>query len=166
MQPVTHVLCGGAAAAALTPWLGRDALVFGAASVAIDIDHYLDFLYFNRFTDWSVRRMLAFHAEIWTRRHRPDLIGLSIFHTAEWTALLVAVASVSGSAVAWAALGGVLFHIALDLLSLTRHGILRRRAHSVVEYAVRRRRLLRAGLDPAGVFREALAAIGPRPGFR
>lgn len=161
MKPVTHVLLGGAAAAGLAPVLGRDALVFGVASVAIDIDHYLDFLYYNRLTDWSVRRMLAFHAEIWNQRHRRDLIGLSIFHTAEWVALLAIVAAITGSTAIRIALGGVLFHVALDIVSLWHHRVLTKRAHSFVEYFVRRRRMLRTGVDPAGLFREALAATAP-----
>lgn len=159
MKPATHVLLGSIAATALAPELGRDAVMFGLASVVIDVDHYLDFLYYNRFTDWSVRRMLAFHAEVWNRRHRKDLIGLSIFHTAEWIALLALGATISGLTAIWAALGGVLFHVALDLVSLGHHHILTRRAHSLIEYVVRRRRLMRQGLDPSLVFREALSAI-------
>lgn len=156
-----HLIIGGVASVALAPLIGSQAALFGGASVLIDVDHYMHFLYRNRFRDWSVRRMFAFYQSLWERRHRDDLLSLEVFHTLEWAVLLALAAAWTGWTAIWVVLAGVLFHVELDRLYLRHHGVLNRRAHSVIDYFVRRRRLQHAGRDPALPFIDALAAIRP-----
>ena len=55
-------------------------IYFWLASILIDIDHYLDYIYNNRFTDYSFKRMMAYHGLLYKRRFDPAFINLSIFH--------------------------------------------------------------------------------------
>ena len=155
-----HIILGAVASLALAPTLRSQTLVFLGASVLVDADHYLDFLYYSRFRAWAPRKMFTFHHYLWGQRHRSDLLALQIFHTLEWVVLLAAAAAWTGWTAMWVLLAGVLFHLGLDLPFLMYHGILSRRAHTVVGYFWKRRRLQRAGLDPDRPFLEALAALG------
>lgn len=159
-----HVVLGAAAGAALIPVLGVEAAgAFWASSVLLDADHYWEYLEKNGFRDWSPSRMFAYHAEIFRRLRRADLLALSLFHTVEWLALVFIAWRWWGGVVLGAALGGMLFHLALDLARLAWLRAVTVRVLSVVEYVVRRRRLVRRGLDPDAVQREALLAIGVPP---
>jgi hypothetical protein len=158
-----HVVFGGVAAAALAPVLGmREAGAFWAASVLIDVDHYWDFLYRNRFRNWSPGKMFAFHRALFPKARRRDFLGLNLFHTVEFFALVSAAGMLLGSRAVLAALLGLVYHLALDLIRLATHRALFARALSIVEYVVRRRRLVRHGIDPTRVYREALVEIGLR----
>jgi hypothetical protein len=159
-----HVILGAAAGAALVPVLGVEAAgAFWASSVLLDVDHYWEYLEKNGFRDWSPRRMFAYHAEIFSRLRRPDLLALSLFHTVEWLALVLFAWHVWGGAVLGASLAGMVFHLGLDLARLAWLRAVTVRALSLVEYAIRRRRLVQRGLDPDAVQREALLAIGVTP---
>ena len=165
-----HVWLGGGVAAALSPVLGvEESAVFWAATVLIDVDHHWDYVYRNGFTDWSLRRALAFHRFLFGTLRRPEFLALNLFHTVEWFALAIAAGAWLGSSAVLAAVLGMLFHLALDLAWLGWHGATFKRALSVVEYVIRRRGLARRGLDVDAVYREALAASGlprqPRLGF-
>lgn len=160
-----HVILGGCAALPLVPTVGVEAAAaFWGASVLLDIDHYWEYLVKNGFRNWSWRKTFAFHGEIFRRIGRPDLLAINLFHTVEWLLVVYLAARWWGGAVALAALGGMLFHLALDLARLVSLGHVTTRVLSIVEYVVRRRRLVRRGIDPDAVYREALAAIGfPAP---
>jgi hypothetical protein len=161
-----HVVLGGGAAAALVPVLGaHDSLVFFASSVLIDVDHYWDYLRRNGFKNWSWRKTFDFHWALFRRIHEPDFLAFNLFHTAEWFALVYAAGGWLGSSAMRAVFWGMLFHLVLDLLRLTWHGATFKRALSVVEYWIRRRWLLRRGLDPDRLPAEVLVEIGvaPRP---
>lgn len=150
-----HIVLGGLASAALAPTLGAQSLVFFASSVLIDVDHYWHFLESGRFRDFSVRRMFAYHAWLFGQTRRPEFLSINTFHTVEFFVLAGLVALQTGSPVVEAAILGGLWHMALDLIHQTWHGIPFKRALSIVEYALRRRRMLRRGLDPDLIFREA-----------
>lgn len=156
-----HVVLGGGVALAFTPVLGaQDSAVFWVASVLIDADHYADYLYRNRFRDWSPRLMFAFHRTLFTRIRRPDFLALSLFHTVEWFALVYLAAAFLGSSALAAVFWGMAFHLFLDAVWLALHRALFSRAFSMLEYVIRRRRLRRRGLDPDLVYEEALTTIG------
>ena len=161
-----HVVLGGGAALALAPILGpADSAGFFGASVLIDVDHYWDYLHRNGFRDWSFRRTFEFHARLFPRIGEPDFLALSLFHTAEWFLLVGLAAWWLGSSALVAVLGGMVFHLALDLARLARYRATFSRALSVLEYRVRRRRLVRRGLDPERAYREILAELGVPPLF-
>lgn len=165
-----HVVLGGIAAAVLSPKLGpQDAAVFWASSVLIDVDHYWDYLSRNGFRNWSFRKTFEFHRALFPRIRDPEFLALNLFHTAEWF-LLVSLAGVwLGSPAVVAAFWGMVFHLGLDVARLAWCRATFSRALSALEYWVRRRALVRQGLDPDRPYREALEAIGvvapPEPAF-
>ncbi|MFQ5735248.1 MAG: hypothetical protein ACE5GY_00110 [Thermodesulfobacteriota bacterium] len=162
MRPRDHVIYGGAAAAALYPVLGSGSLVFWGASVLIDVDHYIDFVYHNGLKDLSFMRMLEYHAVLRRWWRRPEFLNIEVFHTVEAIAPLALLSWWSGSPPLEAATLGMLFHIVLDTSSLVLSGVPFIRAHSVVEYIIRKRLLARRGLDPAALCKEAIRVMNNR----
>lgn len=161
MKLSEHIVLGGGAAIALAPTLGaRGSLVFWASSVLIDVDHHWDYVYRNGFTDWSPAGMFAYHERMFAQIRRPDFLAMNLFHTAEWFLLVACAMLWQGSAILFAVLLGMVFHLALDLLRLARHRAVFSRALSLIEYWIRRRILVRRGLDPDRPSADALAAIG------
>ncbi|MBI2400627.1 MAG: hypothetical protein HYV23_06190 [Deltaproteobacteria bacterium] len=163
MRPRDHVIYGAAGAAALYPALGTGSLIFWAASVAIDLDHYLDYLWHNRFTDLSFKGMFEYHRLLTKKWHSPEFLNIEIFHTIEFMAPLFIIARVTDSDALFALFLGFIFHIALDLVSLYRNGIFFARTHSFPEYFIRKKMLEARGLDPAGLYNDA--ARMTREGF-
>ena len=156
MRPRDHVILGGVAAGALYPVLGVNALLLWIASFAVDIDHYLDFVYHNGFTDFSFARMFEYHAALNALGDRPEFLNVSIFHTVEFVVPLYAVAAYTGSRAVAAVFWGILVHIALDAIHLLRRRVFFKRSHSIMEYLIRRRRLVRRGLSPLGIYSQAI----------
>lgn len=163
MRPRDHVIYGAAGAAALYPALGSGSLLFWAASVAIDLDHYLDYLWHNRFTDLGFKGMFEYHRLLTKQWHNPAFLNIEIFHTIEFMAPLFIIAHLTDSDALFALFFGFVFHIALDLVSLYRNGIFFARAHSFPEYFLRKKMLEAKGYDPAGLYTEA--ARMTREGF-
>ena len=159
MRPRDHVILGGAAAGALYPVFGPNAALLWIASFAVDIDHYIDFVYHNGFTDFSFKRMVEYHDALSTLGNRPEFLNISIFHTVEFMAPLYAVAAYTGSAALSAVFWGILIHIALDVFHLKRRGILGKRSHSVIEYFIKRRLLVSRGFSPIKVYDQAIEMV-------
>ena len=159
MKVEYHVVAGGVASAALIPVLGVNSAAFFAASVLIDFDHYLDYIYRNNFTDFSVKRMFAFNEFLYEKTNETLFLGLSVMHTVEFLLLVYTVAALTGLAAIEAILWGLLFHMVLDLVYLYRQGALFRRALSIVEYVIRWNRLERQGLQPESPYHLALRAV-------
>ena len=163
MRPREHVVYGAIGAAALYPALGAGSLLFWAASVAIDLDHYIDYVWHNRFTDLGYKGMFEYHRLLTKRWHNPAFLNIEVFHTIEFIAPLLIITHYTGSSALFAVCLGLVFHIALDLVSLYANGIFFARAHSFPEYFIRKRKLMRLGLDPAMLYRDA--AKMTREGF-
>lgn len=159
MRPRSHVIYGGAGAAALYPVLGVGSLWFWGASVLIDIDHYIDFVYHNRFTDLSFKKMLDYHAVLNGWWSRPEFLNFELLHTIEFIATLAAISWWTGSPVLLAMTLGFIFHIMLDIVSLSLAGVPFIRAHSCTEYFIRKRLLSRRGLNPTDLYEEAIREI-------
>lgn len=159
MRPREHLIYGAAASAALYPALGHNSLYFFAGSVAIDIDHYFDFVWHNGFTDFSFRKMFAYHGEMARMWGREDFLSIEAFHTVEFIAPLFIASRLWASPVLTAVLLGMVFHIALDTAYLCRLKILMKRSHSFVEYFIRKRVLEGRGLRPVDVYDAALRAL-------
>ena len=156
-----HVVLGGGIALALTPLLGaQGSAIFWVASVLIDADHYGDYLHRNGFRDWSPRRMFEFHRLLFLQIRRPDFLALSICHTVEFFTFVYVAAAVLKSSALWAVFWGMCFHLFLDLIFLAWHRAVFSRALSLVEYAIRRRRMRDRGVDPDFVYEEVLTAMG------
>jgi hypothetical protein len=156
MRPRDHVILGGVAAGALYPVLGANSVIFWLASFLVDIDHYLDFLYHNGFTDFSFKRMFEYHKALSALEAQTEFLNIAIFHTIEFMAPLYAVAAYTGSRALAAVFWGILIHITLDAIYLLRRRSLHKRAHSVIEYLIRRRLLVRRGFSPVDVYDRAV----------
>jgi hypothetical protein len=160
VKPREHVWIGGAVATALAPTLGAEVVAFWAATVLIDVDHYLDFLYYNRCRDLSIPRMFLFHRIVFQKTRRRDFLGLILFHTAEFFLGVYLLATWVDSSLLMAVLLGCVFHLALDVFYLAYHRIVFQRAYSIVEYLLRRAAMSRRGEDPDRPFLDALREMG------
>lgn len=155
MRPRDHVIYGTAGAALLYPFMGKEAALFWAASIAIDIDHYIDYIWHNKFSDLSLKGMFEYHRLLTKQWHDPAFLNIEIFHTIEFMAPLLAAAYWISSPALFAVWLGFIFHIALDMVSLYMNGIFFVRAHSFPEYFLRKKLMEARGLDPAGLYTEA-----------
>ena len=146
-----HLLLGAGVAAALSPvWGWKASALFWAASILIDVDHYLHFLYYTRFKDWSPAGMFAFHRWLLESVGREDFLAIEVFHCAEF--LLAAAAAALALPALVPALCGMLFHVLVDLVFLGTKGLAHKRAHAFLDYWLRRRRLARKGLSPGWMY--------------
>jgi len=153
-----HLLLGTLVAVPLALWHGVAwGAAFLAASILVDVDHHLHFLQFAGWRRWlDVRGMFRFNAHLFAAIRRSDCLVLEVFHTAEAVVLLGALAwgvSPLLQPVFW----GMCFHLAVDVVHLSRHGALRARAWSFAEYAVRAAGLRQLGIDPNRIPKEAAA---------
>ncbi|MFC1990728.1 hypothetical protein ACFLU9_01080 [Chloroflexota bacterium] len=150
---------GGIASSLLIPVLGVNGAVFWAASVLIDGDRYLDYLYRNRFKEFSMRRMFTFHKLLFEKEENQNFLGLSVMHTVEFFLGVYAVSALTGWVWLKAALWGMLFYMAVDLVYLYRQGRLFERALSIIEYVIRWKRMRRRGLHPEQPYQSTLQAM-------
>lgn len=160
MRPTEHVILGGTASALLYPLLGLPgAIIFFAGSVLVDIDHYFDYVYHNRFTDFGIRNMFAYHSAIEKFLRRPDMLNVEIFHTLEFMLPLYALSHYLESSLLRALFFGILFHIALDMTYLIRRRLFFKRCNSLTEYFIRRRAMAARGLIPRTIYTDAIKVI-------
>ena len=151
-----HIAAGLAASAVILPFSPMGAGLFFLASVFIDLDHYFDYVFHNGFTDLSISGMFAYHRALSRFWRDPSFINIEVFHTVEFILFLTIVALYTGTSALFFVIGGLLFHITLDLVFLTRHKILHTRAHTLAGYVKRRREMALSGLDPALPYRRAV----------
>jgi hypothetical protein len=163
MSPKDHIIFGAGAAAAFYPYLGGGSAAFFAASVAIDADHYIEYVYHNGYTDFSPARMFGFHREIFKLSGRPDFLNIEVFHTVEFMSTISAAALFTGSQPLMAAFYGMAFHIILDMIFLARRGMFFKRSYTAIEYIIRKRRLGKMGMNPGDVYRSALKSLKESP---
>lgn len=162
MKLTHHIIYGGIASLCLFPKMGFLCGVFWAASVLIDIDHYIDFLCRNRFADFSLKKMFAYSGAIVKWNARPGLLGLSIFHTVEAIVIIYLASLWLNSHIMKAIFWGMVFHMILDILFLLKIGALFCRAFSFFEYFIRKKIMTKNGLSPDAIFEEALIVAGVR----
>lgn len=150
-----HLIIGGAAAVAIYfywgPWR---ALLFWGAAVLIDADHYWDYLWRSKFADWSGWRMFRYYD--WLRKSYNDkrFFALSLLHTVEFFLAVYALASFWNYNFFITVFWGMLFHLFLDTLTFIYEGKPFLRAYSLVEYWIRKKWLIRRGINPDAFYRE------------
>lgn len=150
-----HVLLGAAASFSMFPSFGwAGCLVFWAATVLIDLDHYAKFFYYTRFRQWSPSDMFRYFEATHSQRERPDCLMIEPLHTVE-IFLLLGCAAIFWGGLWVPALAGMVFHALVDVVHLLSHKILTKRCHSLIEYVWRARQMRRRGLDPEAIFRAA-----------
>ncbi len=151
-----HILLGSAASLALYPFIGLKSILFWIASIGIDFDHYLDYIYHNGFKDFSLKKMFDYHRILQGMWGRPDFLNLSVLHTIEFLLPMILLALWMEWVWLQVIFFGFVFHIILDMIFLYKHKIFFLRSYSVIEYYIRRNRLLKAGMHPRNVYDDAL----------
>jgi hypothetical protein len=159
MRPAGHIILGGVASVALYPFPSPGGLVFLLSTVAIDADHYLDYVFHNGFKDLNPRNGFLYHNVLRGWWRRPEFLNLSVFHTVEFIGTLCLLYAWTGSAWLGAVCWGLIFHMVIDTLYLWAHNGLTLRAYSVIEYYVRKNRLVARGLKPGAMYQEAVRSI-------
>ena len=165
MKAQEHIVYGGAASAVVAmiwgPW---NAFVFWTASVLIDVDHYLDHVCRTGGADWNVASIFKldnyFRRKLDTGEMQKRALCFSLFHTVEAFSAVYASAVYSGQSLFMFVFLGMVFHLFLDFLWLTRYNALFMRAFSVVEYWIRRSVLKRRGIDPDGFYIDGCRELG------
>ncbi len=130
------------------------ALLFWGAAVLIDADHYWDYLWCSKFADWSGWRMFRYYD--WLRKSYNDkrFLALSPLHTVEFFLVVYALASFWNYNFFITIFWGMLFHLFLDIITFVYEGKPFLRAYSLVEYWIRKRWLIRQGVNPDAFYRE------------
>ncbi len=159
MRPAGHIVMGGVASVLFYPFPSVTGLVFWITSVAADLDHYLNYLYHNGLTDLSLKKSMRYHEVLRGMWRRPEFLNLSVFHTVEFAAVVYACSSVTGWAWLEALFRGLVFHMVLDIIYLVRLKAFSLRAKSMIEYYVRKKRLLARGLVPGRLYAEAVRSV-------
>ena len=150
-----HLIIGGVAMAVLySHWGLWRVLLFWGAEVLIDADHYWDYLWRSKFKDWSGWRMFRYYDLTLKRLHDKSYLGFSLLHTAEVFIAVYLLAwrwnHIFFITIFW----GMVFHLILDIIWLAHKKRFFIRAYSVIEYFIRKRLLIRRGLDPDGFYKE------------
>lgn len=154
------MVLGSASAVILSPILGASgAIYFFLASVLIDVDHYLDFLYRTRFKYITIREMFIFHKHMVSFWRRPDFLNIEIFHTIDFMVPLYCISLYYNLDPLKAVCYGIFFHMGCDMVYMMSHRIFFKRTYSLTEYLIRKRRLAMRGLNPQDVYDDAAALM-------
>lgn len=150
-----HLIIGGIAMAVLySHWGPWRALLFWGAEVLIDADHYWDYLWRSRFQDWSGWRMFRYYNLITKRLYDKNFLGFSLLHTAEVFIGVYVLARYWNHTIFMTIFWGMVFHLILDMIWLLKYKVFFARAYSIIEYWLRKRSMIRRGLNPDGFYTE------------
>jgi len=154
-----HVLLGGLVAFLLIPHWGKEAsVVFWLSTIFIDLDHYVNFVIRAKRRIFDIPFMFRFHEAVFERRNRPEFLNLEPFHTLEFL-LLVGLIAFGPLPILQPIFWGFVLHVVVDWAHLTRYRVFTKRAHTVVEYFLRRNKIRAQGMDPDAVFVESLQSL-------
>lgn len=113
----------------------KDALLFLAGGIFLDIDHYL--IYIIKFKNLSLVKAYRYAEDLFKLviRHPKKYYGLGYFHNIEFLALI----TIFGFIFNFYFLSlGILFHIILDVLDAVKHRVAGVRELSAIRYFLRR----------------------------
>ncbi len=152
-----HLVISGVAAITLyfyRDWALWKTALFFASAVLIDADHYWDYLWRSKFVDWSGWRMFRYYD--WLRKSYDDkrFLAFSFLHTVEFFLAVYALARFWNYNFFITIFWAMLFHLLLDIISFIYEGKPFLRAYSAVEYWLRKKSLLRRGINPDTFYRE------------
>jgi len=159
-----HTFIGAVAASALIPALGVYSAVFWTASVFIDGDHYVDYIYRNGFKDFSIKGMFRFNESLGDVLNKEGktrcFLTLSLLHTIEALGFFYIASELTDWLWLKSVFWGMLFHLSTDLV----HRVVRERrifgrALSIVEYVIRWNIMKRHGCRPQEIYRRVLAQL-------
>jgi len=121
MRIQEHVKLSTAAAVVALPWLKKDVWLPLAASVLIDVDHYL----WHAITHRTLSLRAAVH--YFGQADPPQLPQARLLHHPLVLGSLLVVATRTRSRILWLILAGLLFHVSLDLVHTTQMRSLKQR---------------------------------------
>lgn len=128
-----HLKYSSVSSLALFPFVGVGALYFFLGSILIDLDHCID--YAVKFRSFSVKGMFKFYEGLDRVREVKRYLGLCIFHTIEFLALVLALSFFFPAL--WFVWLGMFFHWVLDVVYLYNPNAYCFRALSLIEYMIR-----------------------------
>jgi hypothetical protein len=134
MRPAAHIVQGTVSAAALYPFFGGKAVLFGLSVILIDLDHVIEYVWDTG--DWSLRGFFVYH-EVLFRNLQADFLSLNIFHTVEF--YLLGAWLGQWFPFLYPVVAGCLFHHLFDFIGLVHLGHPGCKAYSFVDYFVRRK---------------------------
>lgn len=156
MRLQSHIVAGVIGTAVAYPFLGPEkSALFFTASVLIDADHYLDYLWRTRGVDWSPARMFRYYEFIMTQKEYKNVLGFSLLHTAEAFLAIYALGYFVSPAFFFPIILGMAYHMVFDIVSMTYKGIPFERAFSIVEYFIRKHSLAKKGIDINNFYKKA-----------
>ena len=149
MKLQSHILAGAVGTAVLYPILGPGkSLLFFTASVLIDTDHYIEYLWRIKFKDRSPKRMFRYFDNVTIHKKDKDNLGFSLFHTIEIFLVVYFIGIHFFPSLFVPIFLGMLYHMVFDILWLTYHKVPTVRAFSIIEYFIRKNFMIRKGNDP------------------
>ncbi len=129
MRVEEHIKLSTGAAILALPWLKKDVWIALAASVLIDVDHYLWHAITHR--TLSLRAALQYFAQA----DPPRLGQARLLHHPIILGILLVVAVRTRSRVLWLILAGFLFHVSLDIVHTTQMKHLKRTLSEQAQYS-------------------------------
>lgn len=128
MRIQEHIKLSGALAIVALPWLKQDVWIPFAASIGIDVDHYL----------WHAvtHRTLSLRAAVryFGQADPPQLRQQRMLHQPVVLGSLLVVAAWTRSRLLWLILAGLLFHVSLDGIHVTQMRHLKRTLSEKASY--------------------------------
>ena len=128
MRIQEHVKLSSAAALVALPWLKKDVWIPFAASVLIDVDHYLWYAITHR--TLKLREALQF----FNQADPPQTSAMKAFHHPLFLGILLFLAVRFRSRLLWLILAGLLFHVSLDVVHITQMSNLKRTLSEQAEH--------------------------------
>jgi len=156
MSLKSHIIAGAVGAIAFYSIFGPfKTLIFFLASFLIDVDHYLDYLWRTKGKDWSPKRMFQYYDYVIENKYDKNNIGFSIMHTVEVFFIIYLLSLYVSSELFLPILCGMAYHMIFDMVWLSYHKVTFIRPFSIVEYIIRKRKMIKDGLDPDGFYKKA-----------
>ncbi len=115
-----HVQLSAVAALLAAPWLKQEVAIPFAASILIDVDHYAWYAVAQR--TLSLRAAIRYFGQA----DPPQLRRMRVLHSPVVLGVLLVLALRTQSRFLWLILAGMLFHVSLDAIHVTRMGALKR----------------------------------------
>lgn len=132
-----HCIQGASSAILLYPFIGTDSLIVGSSIVLIDIDHVFEYVHATGRLDmhglYKLRKI--------AHEHFHEILGLNIFHTVECYLVLFFLGLYTTPKFYYI-LTGFLIHHFFDQIYLIKLGHPFVRASSILEYFIRRGKLI------------------------
>ncbi len=154
MKVSEHITYGAAASIGLSHWFGWNSIWFFIGSVAIDFDHYFEFLYYHNFRSFSFKKMFKWYGYLNRFVNNTDYLVLHAYHTIEFLLVTTVLVQYFHSMELAMIFLGMIFHITLDRIRMRQNGLLNIRANSFLEYWLRKKKMLKElGTEPEYIFR-------------